>query len=103
MNIINGYGDIDLVFIFSGSFVEGLDIKGSDEDIVFIFKYIIVVFFNVVFVFKNDEIVVLVDFDQDFLGFVMICLLFDVLVNSYVQKVIVLLFLLFREQFREIG
>lgn len=103
MNIINGYGDIDSVSISSGSLAEGLDIKGSDEDIALILKYITAVPSNVAFAPKNDETVVLVDFDQDFPGFATICPLLDASVNSYVQKATVLSSSLFREQFREIG
>lgn len=84
MNIINGYGDIDSVSISSGSLAEGLDIKGSDEDIALILKYITAVPSNVAFAPKNDETVVLVDFDQDFPGFATICPLLDASVNSYV-------------------
>ena len=69
MNLVNGYGDIDSVSISSGSLAEGLDIKGSDEDITLIFKYITAVPSEVAFVPRNGETVVLVDFDQDFPGF----------------------------------
>ena len=103
MNLVNGYGDIDSVSISSGSLAEGLDIKGSDEDITLIFKYITAVPSEVAFVPRNGETVVLVDFDQDFPGFATICPLLDASVNSYVQKATVLSSSLFREQFRESG
>lgn len=61
MNLINGYGDVDSVSFSSGSLAEGLDIKGSDEDITLIFKYITAVPPYGAFVPKNDETVVLVD------------------------------------------
>ena len=103
MNLVNGYGDIDSVSISSGSLAEGLDIKGSDEDITLILKYIKAVPSDAAFVPKSDETVVLVDFDQDFPGFATICPLFDASVNSYVQKATVLSSWLFREQFRVSG
>ena len=103
MNLVNGYGDIDSVSISSGSLAEGLDIRGSDEDITLIFKYITAVPSEVAFVPENGETVVLVDFDQDFPGFATICPLLDASVNSYVQKATVLSSWQFREQFRESG
>ena len=103
MNLVNGYGDIDSVSISSGSLAEGLDIRGSDEDITLILKYVTAVPSDVAFVPKNDETVVLVDFDQDFPGFATIFPLLDASVNSFVQKATVLSSSLFREQFRVSG
>ena len=103
MNLVNGYGDIDSVSISSGSLAEGLDIRGSDEDITLVLKYVTAVPSYVAFVPKNDETVVLVDFDQDFPGFATICPLLDASVSGYVQKATVLSSWQFREQFREIG
>ena len=43
MDIVNGFGDDDSVSVSSGSLPEGLDIKGSDEDMMFLLKYVDVI------------------------------------------------------------
>ena len=43
MDIVNGFGDDDSVSVSSGSLPEGLDMKGSDEDMMLILKYVDVI------------------------------------------------------------
>ena len=43
MDIVNGYGDDDSISVSSGSLPEGLDMRGSDEDMMLILKYVDVI------------------------------------------------------------
>ena len=43
MDIVNGFGDDDSVSISSGSLPEGLDMRGSDEDMMLLLKYVDVI------------------------------------------------------------
>lgn len=40
MDIVNGFGDDNSVSVSSGSLPEGLDMKGSDEDMMLLLKYV---------------------------------------------------------------
>ena len=43
MDIVNGFGDDDSISVSSGSLPEGLDMKGSDEDMMLLLKYVDVI------------------------------------------------------------
>ena len=53
MDIVNGFGDDDSVSVSSGSLPEGLDMKGSDEDMMLMLKYV-----DVISSMKKDEDVI---------------------------------------------
>lgn len=99
MNIVNGYGDIDSVSISSGSLSEGLNMKGSDEDITLILKYVVAVPSYASFVGNKEETVVLVDIDHNYPGFAKIYPVLGATVSGYVQSASVVSSLQFRDQF----
>lgn len=75
MDIINVFGDEDFILVLSGSFSEGFDIEGSDEDVINILKNVYVIFFGVEVEKNEDNLKVFMEVDKEYKGYVIFYLL----------------------------
>lgn len=75
MDIINVFGDEDFILVLSGSFLEGFDIEGSDEDVINILKNVYVIFFGVEVEKNEDNLKVFMEVDKEYKGYVIFYLL----------------------------